>query len=215
MSIARFMAAQLRQPTGWFGSHVFSPLMNFGNRPIVETAVRLLDIQPQHRVLEIGFGGGAGLTMVAKFAGTGFVAGVDYSPDMVRRAKGRFEQEILAGRMEVKLGDVSQLPFPDEDFDRVLTVNTLYFWPDTMQGLKEIERVLKPDGRMAVAIRSKEKMSKYTVTRHGFRLFSAEELVDVMQRAGLRELRVDHRGQEKTYDQVVVVASRPAEVEQK
>ena len=215
MGVGRFMAKQLCQPSGWFGSQVLSRLMNLGNRRIVETAVELLEIRPQHRLLEIGFGGGAGLARLAERVQSGVVTGVDFSAEMVCRAERRFHKEIAAGRMKVQHGDVSQLPFPNESFDRVLAVNTIYFWPDTMRGLREIHRVLKTDGRVAVAIRSKEKMSKYTVTRHGFRLFSAEELVDVIQRVGFQELRIDHRDREKTYDQVVVVASRSTEVEHK
>jgi ubiquinone/menaquinone biosynthesis C-methylase UbiE len=132
---------------------------------------------------------------------------VDFSADMVRRAERRFRKEIAAGRMEVQLGDVSQLPYPDESFDRGLTVNTIYFWPDALKGLGEIRRVLKPQGRVAVAIRSKEKMSKYQFTTHGFRLFSTDELAGLMQMAGFRALRVEHRDQERTYDQVIVVGS--------
>lgn len=208
MGVGRFMAGQLRQPSGWFGSQVVSRLMNLGNRQIVETAVALLEIQPQHRVLEIGFGGGAGLARLAEQVQSGVVMGVDFSADMVRRAERRFRKEIAAGRMEVQLGDVSQLPYPDESFDRGLTVNTIYFWPDALKGLEEIRRVLKPQGRVAVAIRSKEKMSKYQVTRHGFRLFSPGELAGLMQMAGFRALRVERRDQEKSYDQVIVVGSR-------
>ena len=215
MGVGRFMAKQLCQPSGWFGSQVLSRLMNLGNWKIVETTVELLEIQPQHRLLEIGFGGSAGLARLAERVQSGVVTGVDFSAEMVCRAERRFHKEISAGRMKVQQGDVSQLPFPDESFDRVLAVNTIYFWPDTMRGLREIHRVLKADGRVAVAIRSKEKMSKYTVTRHGFRLFSAEELVDVIQRVGFQQLRIDHRDQEKTYDQIVVVASRSTRVEQK
>jgi ubiquinone/menaquinone biosynthesis C-methylase UbiE len=207
MGVGRFMAEQLRQPSGWFGSQVISRLMNLGNRQIVATTVALLEIQPQHRVLEIGFGGGAGLARLAEQLQSGVVTGVDFSADMVRRAERRFRKEIAAGRMEVQLGDVSQLPYPDESFDRGLTVNTIYFWPDALKGLGEIRRVLKPQGRVAVAIRSKEKMSKYQFTTHGFRLFSTDELAGLMQMAGFRALRVEHRDQERTYDQVIVVGS--------
>jgi SAM-dependent methyltransferase len=107
--------------------------------------------------------------------------------------------------MEVQLGDVSRLRYPDGIFDRGLTVNTIYFWTDILQGLGELRRVLKPEGRLAVAIRSKEKMSKYPIARHGFRLFSPSELAGVMRQAGFRDLRVEHWDQEKIYDQVIVV----------
>lgn len=201
------MAEQMRQPSGWFGSQVISRLMNLGNRQIVDRAVALLEIHPQHRVLEIGFGGGAGLARLAQQLQDGIVTGVDFSADMVLRAERRFRKEIAAGRLKVQLGDVSRLPYTDESFDRGLTVNTIYFWPDTLKGLGEIRRVLKPQGCVAIGIRSKEKMSKHQAMTQGFRLFSTDELAGLMQTAGFRILMIEHRDQERIYDQVIVVGS--------
>jgi len=208
MSWPEFVAKQLRQPAGWFGSHLFGPLMNSGNRRIIKTTIALLQIEPHHRVLEIGFGGGAGLGLLAERVQTGVIFGVDLSLDMVRCAERRFRTEIAAGRMVVQLGDICSLPFTQEAFDRVVTINTIYFWPDTLQGLAELRRVLKPDGRVAVGIRSKEKMSRVKFVQHGFRLFSPDELADLMQRAGFRDLEIEHSDQGRLYDQVIAVASR-------
>ncbi|MFI5087647.1 MAG: class I SAM-dependent methyltransferase [Terriglobales bacterium] len=208
MGFRQFMASQLRRPSGWFGSLVVTRVMNRVNARITDSTIALLEIQPQHGVLEIGFGGGHGLARLAEVVRRGNVAGVDFSDDLARQAQRRFRKEIAQGRLTVQLGDVSRLPYSDENFDRVLTINTIYFWPDTLQGLGEIRRVLKNGGRAAVAIRSKEKMEKYAVTQHGFRLFSADELAELMRQAGFRDIRVEHRDQEKSYDQVIVVGTR-------
>ena len=208
MGWPQFIARQLRQPAGWVGSHVFAPLMNSGNRRIIESTIALLQIAPHHQVLEIGFGGGAGLALLAKRVQTGVILGLDLSPDMVAHAERRFQTEIAAGRMAVQLGNICSLPYADENFDRAFTINTIYFWPDTQQGLAELRRVLKPDGRAAVAIRSKEKMTRVKFARHGFRLFSADELAEAMRQAGFRNLKVEHSDQDRLYDQVIAVASR-------
>lgn len=208
MSFVRFMAAQLRRPSGWFGSLVLGPVMNRVSGRIMETTIALLQIEPQHQVLEIGFGGGCALAMLARRISSGVVSGVDLSPDMVRRAERRFRKEVTAGRMRLQCGDVSRLPYPDQSFDRVLTINTIYFWPDTLQGLGEIRRVLKPGGRAAVGIRSREKMDKHGLAQHGFRLFSADELAVAMREAGFRDVSLDERDQEKFYDQVIALGTR-------
>ncbi len=208
MGVARFIAGQLRQPSGWFGSLLMGRLMNLGNRQIMDRTIELLEVQPQHHVLEIGFGGGYALALLTERITHGAVWGVDVSPEMLRQAECRFRTEIAHGRLRVQAGDVSRLPFPDEIFDRVLTINTIYFWPDTLYGLREIRRVLKPDGRAGVSIRSKEKMGKHAIARHGFRLFSADDLTGAMQQAGFRNLAVEHRDQHKAYDQVIVLGSR-------
>lgn len=205
MGIRRFMASQLRQPRGWFGSLVMGRFLNRVNERIVEETIALLKVEPEHQVLEVGFGGGSGLRRIARQATTGVIRGVDLSPEMIAHAKRRFRREIAAGRLQVQLGDVAHLPFPDAEFDRVFTINTIYFWPDVLQGLREICRVLKHDGRAAISIRSKEKMQKHAVTKHGFQLFSPEEVAELMGQSGFRRIHVDHRDRDKWYDQVIVV----------
>jgi ubiquinone/menaquinone biosynthesis C-methylase UbiE len=208
LNVKRFMASQLRMPTGWFGSLVVSRMMNRVNRQIIDATLALLELSPENHVLEIGFGGGSALAGLAKRLPRGLVSGVDPSPDLVRQAERRFRREIAEGRVRVQLGDVSHLPFPDAAFDRVFTINTIFFWPDALQGLGEIRRVLKDGGLAAVSLRSKEKMQKYAVTKYDFQLFSKDEVADLMRQAGFRNVRVDHRDQDKWYDQVIVVGTR-------
>ena len=208
MGLQRFMAAQLRRPKGWFGEFVMSRFLNRVNGQIIDRTLTLLDARAEHSVLEIGFGGGSALCRLAKEAGSGVVTGVDISPEMIRQAERRFRHQIETGRLRVQLGDVTHLPFGDGVFDRVFTINTIYFWPDALQGLGEIYRVLKQDGLAAISIRSKEKMKEHAVTKYDFCLFSADDVARLMGQAGFREIRVDHRDKDKWYDQVIVVGSR-------
>jgi ubiquinone/menaquinone biosynthesis C-methylase UbiE len=208
MALTRFLASQLRKPSGWFGTLLSSRLMNRGNRRIIDGTLALLELDPQHHVLEIGFGGGVSLALVAQRLSSGVVSGVDFSGDMVRQAERRFRRKIEQGRVRIQSGDISGLPFADAAFDRVFTINTIYFWPDTRQGMSEIHRVLKDDGMAAIGLRSKEKMGKHAVTKYGFRLFSPQEVADLMCQAGFRNVRVDHRDQDHWNDQVIVVGTR-------
>ena len=208
MVLKRFMASQLRKPSGWFGTLVMGRLMNRVNRKHIEATLGLLALYPHHQVLEIGFGGGAALSRLADTLSSGTITGVDTSTDLVRQAERQFRRRIEEGRVRVQSANVVQLPFPDSAFDRVFTVNTIYFWPDVLQGLGEIRRVLKDGGLAAVGLRSGHKMKDYAVTKYGFRLFEAQEAADLMRRAGFREVQVDHRDQEKWYDQIVVLGKR-------
>src|ERR1700694_2620831 len=111
--IQRFMAGQLRMPSGWFGAAVVSEVMNRVNKSIINSTIELLRIEPHHQVLEIGFGGGKALSQAGARLQTGMVCGVDISPDLVCKAERKFRREIAAGRVRVLPGGVSQLPFPD------------------------------------------------------------------------------------------------------
>ncbi|HET7213153.1 MAG TPA: class I SAM-dependent methyltransferase [Terriglobia bacterium] len=206
--MVRFIASQLRRPHGWFGSLVLSPVMNRVNGQIVESTLALLQLRPEHQVLEIGFGGGLGLRRLARLLAGGRATGVDISPDVVRDGERSFRREIAAGRLRILGGEVSKLPFSDAEFDRVFTVNTIYFWPDTLQGLGEIRRVLKNGGLAAVGLRSREKMEKHAVSRYNFRLFSAEEVAGLMKQAGFRDIKVQHRDQDRVWDEVIVTGRR-------
>jgi ubiquinone/menaquinone biosynthesis C-methylase UbiE len=207
VNMKRFMASQLRKPTGWFGSRIVARMMNRVNRQIIERTLALLDLRPQDHVLEIGFGGGSALLMLSKRLYSGLASGIDISADLVRQAERRFRREIAEGRVSVQLGDISHLSFPAAAFDRVFTINTIYFWPDALLGLREIRRVLKEGGLAAVSLRSKEKMQKYAVTRYDFSLFSKDEVADLMREVGFHSVSVEHRDEENWYDQVIIVGT--------
>lgn len=196
----------MRKPSGWFGSVVLSRLLNRMNVAVVESTLSRLGFEPQHHLLEIGFGGGAALALVSKRLTTGVITGVDFSPEMVREAERRFRREIAKGCIRVQLADIVALPFASATFDRVFTINTIYFWPDTAQGFAEIRRVLKPGGLAVIALRSRENMERVSFTQHGFRLFSPSEVPALMQQAGFTNVKLTHERQGTRFDEVLVSA---------
>jgi ubiquinone/menaquinone biosynthesis C-methylase UbiE len=114
----------------------------------VETVwtVSLLALALTDRVLEIGCGAGRALELVARQTPSGRVVGVDLSPTMVREARRRNAGAIRAGIVTVERGDVSHLPFADDQFDKVFSIHSVYFWPDRARALAELRRVLRPGG---------------------------------------------------------------------
>ena len=57
---------------------------------------------------------------------------------------------IASGRVTVRQGSVSRLPFPDSSFDLITAVETHYYWPNLPSDLREVRRVLKPQGRFVI-----------------------------------------------------------------
>jgi ubiquinone/menaquinone biosynthesis C-methylase UbiE len=194
-----FFSRQLRLPSGWFGRLVMVRFFNKYNQRIIELAVQALDIRAGDRVLDIGFGGGVSLGIIAKTS-AGKVYGVDLSEDMVRVARKRFDRLIRLGRLDVKTGDIAQLPYGNGSFDKVCTINTLYFWPEPVRMLAEIRRVLRPGGRLVIAFRSREKMKVMRRFLHGFTLYSLEEVRDLLLRAQFQDVRMDCYDRQKRLD---------------
>jgi len=141
----------LRLPTGRLGTAV-GYVMDVQHRSLTHWALRQLDPHPGDDVLDVGCGSGMALRLLAARTGSGMVAGVDLSPTMVAMSRRRNQGLTKAGRLDVRRGDAMALPFPDEGFDAVTAVETLYFWPDPLRGLQECRRVLRPGGWLAVAL---------------------------------------------------------------
>jgi len=114
--------------------------------------VSLLELTPADRVLEIGCGAGRAIELVAARVLQGHVTGIDLSRVMVRAASRRNARAIGAGRAAVRQDDVTSLPFADHQFDKILSIHSVYFWPDPERAMAELARVLKPDGLLALTL---------------------------------------------------------------
>ena len=114
-------------------------------------AVSLLEVRPDDRVLEIGFGPGLAIRELSRIAHEGHVCGIDHSELMVRQARKRNADGIRRGVVDLRLGSVDALPAFDAPFDKILAVNALLFWSEPVARLAELRRLLRPGGLIAVA----------------------------------------------------------------
>ena len=183
MGLIGRISRQLSNPSG-FGGRVIAALMNRGNAAMNARAIELLELEDTQSVLDVGFGGG--LSLPELLARAGRVAGVDRAEDMVERARREHAEAVRADRLDVRVGDVHELPFPDATFDRVLTVNTVYFWPDLPAALTEVKRTLKPGGRLVIGIRDPKQMRR--VSRDIFTVRPPHEVRDAAVAAGFGDV---------------------------
>jgi SAM-dependent methyltransferase len=184
--LTRIIARQLAHPSGWIGRWITAPWLNRANGVMNRLTLDGLDVRAGSRVLEVGFGGGDLLAWILS-AGA-IVAGVDRSADMVGLAQRRFRRELAEGRLELHTGDVGALPFPAGAFDRLCTVNTIYFWSDPAAALAECRRVMAPGGRMVVGFDDRRALEAWPGHVHGFRLYEVAEVEDLMRDAGFTVL---------------------------
>lgn len=122
-----------------------------------EKGLAALAVQPGEHILEIGYGTGHSLVELARLTGPkGKVCGVDISTGMQKTALKRLETEGLADRVDLEVGVVPPIPWPDDSFDVVSMSFTLeLFALAEIPGiLEEIKRVLRPDGRLGVVAMS-------------------------------------------------------------
>ena len=186
MGVPEFFADQLRNPSGIFGRVVMSRFFDRSSRAINQQTMRSLALEPTDRVLEVGFGSGDLIAHMAPVVREGSVAGVDVSPDMVAVGAKRLASLVREGRVELRCASAEALPYDDGHFTKACTVNTVYFWPEPAEALKEFARVLHPGGTLVLAFSPAEAMRKMPkrLTEHGFTLYEPDAMRRLLEDAG-------------------------------
>ena len=181
----RFLAAQFARPSGWLGRHLIGPWLDRISGPMNNLALAELDLQETDDVLEVGFGGGALLAMIAGRT-TGRVLGVDISPQMVERARRRFRR---TERVRLFHASVQKLPLADRSVDKACSVNNVYFWPDPVRALRELARVIRPGGSLSICFEPPDELRKWPGHRYGFRIYDEAQVEALLIASGFGRIR--------------------------
>ena len=156
--------------------------------------VELLQVQPNDRVLDIGCGPGVTVGLVAERVTSSLVGGIDPSVEMLRQADQRNHAAVRAGRVELRRGEVSELPLADGVFTKGCAVHSLYFWPSIAGGLREIHRVLAQDGLLVLAVRMRSNQaSVFEPSRYGLIDAQIDEIVATLDDVGFRDTSSQRR----------------------
>jgi ubiquinone/menaquinone biosynthesis C-methylase UbiE len=187
---------QCQKPSGWLGRIVVWN-MNSRHSKLTDWGLSHLSIKPGDTVLDVGCGGGKTVGKLAGMANRGKVYGLDYSEVSVAMARKLNAGWIDKGRVEIREGTVSELPFTNEMFELVTAVETHFWWPDLAVGFGEVRRVLKPGGSVLIvaevykgAATRMAKLVEQYAPKTGIKLLSVEEHRDLLVNAGYSEIQI-------------------------
>ena len=187
---------QCSKPTGWLGRFTLWR-MNASHSALTDWGLGHITVKDHDTILDVGCGGGRTVSKLAAIATQGKVYGLDYSGESVAATKKTNARSIDLGRVEVRLGSVSQLPFPEGMFDLVTAVETHFWWPDLPGDMREVFRVTKPGGTLIViaevyrgAITRVSKLAEKFASRTGMVLLSVDEHRELLARAGYSEVQI-------------------------
>ncbi len=149
-----------------------------GKKRVCDRLVAALALSGSERVLDAGCGRGLALIACANKLSSGKAVGIDLwaakdlSDNNPEATLANAAAEGVADRVEVETGDITRLPFPDASFDAVISMIVIHNIPTRDardQALREIARVLKPGGRIAI-----------------FDLLHTSRYTEVLQESGLQ-----------------------------
>lgn len=189
-----YWASQCGNPRGIIG-RIVTWAMNRANHVMYRGIVDEITVAPSLKLLDIGFGNGYLEKMIYK-KGKCSIQGIDISEDMVKVASSNNKKAVKKGDMKFAVGDCCSMLFEDELFDVVTTMNTIYFWDDTLKGLEEIYRVLRADGIFYNAVLMKESLDKVFYTKNGFKKFEKDEYIKLGERVGFKKVSIRNLGHE-------------------
>ena len=117
--------------------------------PFGAAAMEVLDLRPEHRVLDVACGTGATTIDLGQRVGAGFVLGLDLSRPMLDQAVARLARLEPAPPVRFALADVQSDPIPDGPFDRAFSRFGVMFFSDPVVAFGRIRSALVDDGRLA------------------------------------------------------------------
>lgn len=187
MSVSTYVVGQFRRPHGAVGRLAGWVMASRpSNRRRNDWTLELLEIEPGHRVLEIGFGPGYGIEQLVKRNPGVHVLGIDHSPAMLAQASHRNREAIRRGQVELRCASLDSLGSLPGKFDRIWSSNVAQFWNDRVAVFRSIRGLLGPGGRVATTYLPRHRgATDQDAIRFG------ESLVRDMRAAGFADARLE------------------------
>ena len=157
---------------------------------ITDQTLAVMKIVPGDRILDLGCGTGWASRRMSRMATAGEVVGLDVADEMLRRA-----EESSAGVANVRYvwGSAEKIPFPDEQFTKVLSVESFYYYADQGKALDELHRVMATGGELFILI-NLYKDNHYSLRwvnelKVPVQALSEQEYIALLERHGFREVQ--------------------------
>lgn len=184
--LVNYLSEQAANPQGvvgkimtWIWSGYFKGLNEWG--------LTLIDIQDYDSILDVGFGGGSNIDLMASENEHCVIQGVDISEEAVTTATDINRKWIDEGRVILHLGGVADLKFEPGTFDLVVASQTHMYWDELEAGLRECHRVLEPGGTFFIN-------SELDVLAHHLPAYSAAaDFTALLTEIGFSDVTVSER----------------------
>lgn len=189
----KILAQNLANPRGEKGIEI-GEMMNATNIGMTLESIHALLIEDNEHVLEIGHGNAGHLKSLLKIAKNLKYIGIDISETMHNESK-KLNKEFN-DQAEFVLYEGEKFPFEEEVFDKIFTVNTVYFWKEPVAYLNEIYRVLKDNGTFILTFGQRDFMQTLPFTAYNFKLYNNDEMEELISKSYFKRMKISEKEEE-------------------
>ena len=183
----KLIGGQFKKPSGLFGIFT-SNIMIKGNLSRYSLLIKDLDIQPLDKILEIGYGPGVGIELIAEACNSCTIHGIDFSKLMYKRATKRNKKHIESNKVLLKYGDILDNQTDKDNYDKIFCLNVVYFWDDLQKPFKKIVSLLKNSGAFYIYMATKEMLMEKKAPDGVFNKYSIEQIEEALRLAGFNDV---------------------------
>ncbi|WP_305454680.1 class I SAM-dependent methyltransferase [Bacillus mycoides] len=182
MSILQRLIEQAKNPRGTIGSSMLC-IMNAAHTRLTNWALQKIHIREDAVILDIGCGGGKTIHSLSRLTPHGKIYGIDYSEQAVENSKKTNTKDVETEKVIIHQASVSSIPYNTNFFDLITALQTHYFWPDVENDMKEVFRVLKPNGPFLLVAET------FKIQYHMDKFKTTEELVNLFYKTGFTSVK--------------------------
>lgn len=147
--LTEFLIKQSQKPSGLIG-RVITKIWSFYFKKLSLWAIKQTTISDNYRILEIGYGGGSTIKNLLALNKNLEIHGIDISKESYRTAQRVHSDSIRKGSVQLKIGNVENMPYQNNYFDRIFAIQTHIFWKDIKKSFQEVYRVLSSNSTLII-----------------------------------------------------------------
>ncbi|MBF4506746.1 class I SAM-dependent methyltransferase [Flavobacterium sp. JLP] len=183
------IASQLKHPTGEKGIEMAN-MMHETNINMTRNSIQNLNIKEGDSILELGHGNAGHLEFLFEQAQKLKYYGLEMSELMFHEARQINRNFVSQKQAFFSLYDGNIIPFEEAFFNKIFTVNTIYFWQEPEKLLLEMYSVLKPSGIFCITFAEESFMKQLPFTKFEFELYSTEKVEKLVQKTPFKIIKI-------------------------
>jgi ubiquinone/menaquinone biosynthesis C-methylase UbiE len=194
----KYVGKNFGNPNGIAGK-IATFIMNIINQQQYNAVLQNMKLEQNNFVLDIGFGNGYFLKKLLKQNIPIKVFGIEISKDMLDITTKKCSRNIDKGNLKLSLENIEKTAFAENTFDKIYTINTIYFWNNLEKSFAEIKRILKPNCLFFNVIYTEEYLDKIIYTKYNFKKYSVKEMENITKNNGMEIKKIVEIKKNKSY----------------